>query len=174
MFNLFAPRPKPPMRPDQAPQRDLLQEAADDAMAVLHRADTTNGTLAALSGVLLTVIAAGVGLSDQDAVFPAPARIAMGTAAVLLAAVLVVLATAIWPHRGVGGRLSGVPHYAQCDPKQVAAELTATDRQAWTSERLVTLSQIAVRKHRRQRIALMLLAAAGLLLATAVIATVAA
>ena len=148
----------------------LAEAAATDAATDLARTDVTNTTLATLAGVLLTVLTAGAGLTTGDGSYPVLALAAMGAAAALLAAVLVVLATAMWPRRGGTG---GVPHYATLTPEQLATELATADPGRWHAERAVAKAKIASRKHTAQRLAGTGLAAAGVLLAVATIWTLA-
>ena len=146
----------------------LIEVAATDAATDLARTDTTNTTLATLAGVLLTVLTAGAGLTTGDGSYPASALVAMGAAAALLAAVLVVLATAMWPRRGGTG---GVPHYATHTPGSLFTELVTADPGRWHAERAVVKARIASRKHTAQRLAGAGLATAGILLALATILT---
>ena len=124
--------------------------------------------MAGMAGVLLTVMAAGAGLSSGDGAFPVPAQVAMGAAAAILATVLVTLAAAIWPrHGGIGG----VPHYAQRTGAQLAEEFTQADPVHWHAERAAAKAAITVRKHRHQRFAAAGLSLAGVLLAVATVIT---
>ncbi|SIO87454.1 hypothetical protein BQ8420_16575 [Nocardiopsis sp. JB363] len=152
------------------PDTALPEAAAADAATDLARTDATNTTLATLSGVLLTVLTAGAGLTTGDGSYPTLALVAMGTAAALLAAALVVLTTAMWPRRGGDG---GVPHYATHTPDTLLAELTESVTARWHAERAVAKARIATRKHIAQRVAGAALAAAGVLLAVATILTLA-
>lgn len=152
------------------PDTTLIEAAATDAATDLARTDTTNTTLATLAGVLLTVLTAGAGLTTGDGSYPTPALVAMGAAAALLAAVLVVLATAMWPRRGGNG---GVPHYAALSPEQLVTELTTVAPDRWHAERATAKAKIASRKHTAQRLAGAGLATAGILLALATIFTLA-
>lgn len=146
----------------------LVEAAATDAATDLARTDVTNTTLATLAGVLLTVLTAGAGLTTGDGSYPVLALAAMGAAAALLAGVLVVLATAMWPRRGGTG---GVPHYAALSPEQLATELATADPGRWHAERATAKAKIASRKHIAQRLAGAGLATAGILLALATILT---
>ncbi|WP_160050094.1 MULTISPECIES: hypothetical protein [unclassified Nocardiopsis] len=157
-----------PQKASTAQAVALTEAAAADAAVDLGRTDATNTTLATLAGVVLTVLTAGAGLTTGDGAYPTPALVAMGGAAALLAAVLVVLATAMWPRRGGTG---GVPHYATLTPRQLTEELAADTPARWHAERAVAKARIAVRRHTAQRLAAALLAGAGLLLALATILT---
>lgn len=148
----------------------LVEAAAADAAQDLARTDTSNTTLATLAGVLLTVLTAGAGITSGDGSYPTAALAAMGVAAALLAAVLAILATAMWPRRGGTG---GVPHYAAHTPDELATELATADPGRWHAKRAVAKARIASRKHLAQRLAGVGLAAAGLLLAAATILTLA-
>jgi hypothetical protein len=163
---------EPPATDDTAsgPDTTLVEAAAADAAADLARTDVTNTTLATLAGVLLTILVAGAGLTTGDGSYPTVALASMGGAAALLAAVLVVLAVAMWPRRGGTG---GVPYYATRTASQLAAELATTDPARWHAERAVVKGRIAIRKHGAQRLAGAGLAVAGLLLAVATIWTLA-
>ena len=152
------------------PDTTLVEAAAEDAATDLARTDTTNTTLATLSGVLLTVLTAGAGITSGDGTYPTPALVAMGTAAVLLAGALVVLATALWPRAGGTG---GVPHYATQSPTRLHLQLGETCPGRWHAERAVAKARIASRKHTAQRIAATALAAAGVLVAVATVLTLA-
>lgn len=152
------------------PDTALIEAAAADAATDLGRTDTTNTTLATLAGVLLTVLTAGAGLTSGDGSYPGAALVAMGAAAALLAAVLVVLAVAMWPRRGGTG---GVPHYATLSPAELAHELAETGPARWHAERATVKASIATRKHIAQRLAGTGLATAGILLALATILTLA-
>ncbi|MFY7069042.1 hypothetical protein ACOQFV_24560 [Nocardiopsis changdeensis] len=168
-----APEPAPAPVAVPAPRTPveaiaLAEAAAADAVADLTRTDTSNAAMAGMAGVLLTVMAAGAGLSSGDGAFPAPAQVAMGAAAVVLSAVLVTLAAAIWPRHGGTG---GVPHYARRTAAQLAEEFTATDPVRWHAERAAAKAAIATRKHRHQRVAAAGLALAGVLLAAATVIT---
>lgn len=148
----------------------LVEAAATDAAVDLGRTDPANATLAATSGVVLTILVGAAGITSADTSVSAPALVAMGAAAVCLAGVLVVLAAASWPRRGGTG---GVPHYATRTPEQLVQELAEDTPARWHAERAVAKSKIACRRHTAQRWAWTLLAAAGLLLALAVILTLA-
>lgn len=165
------PAPAPAAAPAPRPSGEavaLAEAAAADAVADLTRTDTSNAAMAGMAGVLLTVMAAGAGLSSGDGAFPLPAQVAMGAAAVVLSAVLVTLAAAIWPrHSGTGG----VPHYAQRTAEQLAEEFTAADPVRWHADRATAKAAIAVRKHRHQRVAAAGLSVAGVLLAVATVIT---
>ncbi|HLU96333.1 MAG TPA: Pycsar system effector family protein [Thermobifida alba] len=166
---MFGRRPRRPVPAAEQAAPTVLDRAAEDAQTVLQRTDTVNSTLATMSGVLLTVMAAGSGLADGDGTYPTAALWTMGAAAAVLAAVLVVLAGAMWPRRGGRG---GVPHYATLTPAQVQRELAGAHPTTWQAERVAVLSRIAVRKHRAQRAAVTGLALGGLLLAASVLLTV--
>lgn len=159
------PAPGPP-----AEAVALAEAAAADAVADLTRTDTSNAAMAGMAGVLLTVMAAGAGLSSGDGAFPVAAQVAMGAAAVILSAVLVTLAAAIWPRHGGTG---GVPHYARRTADQLAEEFTAADPVRWHAERATAKARIATRKHHHhhQRFAAAGLAVAGVLLAMATVIT---
>ena len=148
----------------------LAAAAAADASTDLARTDTANTTLATLSGVLLTVLTAGAGLTSGDGSYPVPALVAMGAAAVLLALALVVLTTALWPRAGGSG---GVPAYAAQSPARLHLQLGETCPGRWHAERAVAKARIATRKHTAQRVAAVALAAAGVLLAVATVLTLA-
>jgi len=165
-----APSESTPDHGVSVPDTTLVAAAAEDAATDLSRTDTTNTTLATLSGVLLTVLTAGAGLTSGDGTYPTPALVAMGAAAVLLAAALVVLTTALWPRAGGTG---GVPHYAVQTPARLQDVLTQTCPGRWHAERAVAKARIASRKHTAQRIAATALACAGVLLAVATILTLA-
>ncbi|MFC9090515.1 Pycsar system effector family protein [Nocardiopsis dassonvillei] len=153
-----------------SPPQTLIEAAAADATVDLGRTDPANATLAATAGVVLTILVGAAGITSADTSAPAPALVAMGAAAVCLAGVLVVLAAASWPRRGGTG---GVPHYATRTPAQLVQELAGDTSDRWYAERAVAKSRIACRRHTAQRWAWVLLAAAGLLLALAVILTLA-
>ncbi|GAA1463467.1 hypothetical protein NE857_33895 (plasmid) [Nocardiopsis exhalans] len=163
-----------PRRHVEAVPATLAEAAAADATTDLARTDTSNAALAGLSGVLLTILVAGAGLTSADGGFPVVAQAAMGAAAAVLAGVLVILAAAMWPrHGGVGG----VPHYARLTGTELADELAqaAADPAAearWHAERATAKARIAVRKHAHQRAAAAGLALAGVLLAVATIVTI--
>ncbi|MFE9247181.1 hypothetical protein [Nocardiopsis sp. NPDC006938] len=165
-----APDVVPGTPPESNTGSSLVEAAAADAAVDLSRTDTTNTTLSTLAGVLLTILVAGAGLTTGDGSYPTAALVAMGAASALLAAVLVVLTTAMWPRRGGTG---GVPHYATLTPAQVVDELATTDSAHWHAERAVAKATIASRKHTAQRLAGACLAAAGVLLAVATIWTLA-
>lgn len=166
-----APAPTPVVVPAPRSQVEavaLAEAAAADAVADLTRTDTSNAAMAGMAGVLLTVMAAGAGLTSADGAFPVPAQVAMGAAAVILSAVLVTLAAAIWPRHGGTG---GVPHYARRTSAQLAEEFTDTDPILWHAERATAKARIATRKHHHQRAAAAGLALAGVLLAVATVIT---
>lgn len=148
----------------------LAEAAAADAATDLARTDPANTTVATMSGVILTVLLAGAGITSGDGSYPIAALVAMGVAAASLSIVLVVFAVAMWPQRrGTGG----VPHYATLSPAELATELATADPALWHAERAVVKARIAARKHVAQRLAGVGLAAAGLLLAVATILTLA-
>lgn len=162
--------PVPRSAPDNPADTVLLEAAAADSATDLARTDVTNTTLASLSGVILTVLLAAVGLTTGDGSYPPLALVAMGAAAILLAAVLVVLAAAMWPRRGGTG---GVPHYATLTAAALEAELAVTTPARWYAERTVAKARIAVRRHTAQRVATTALAAAVSMLALAAILSLA-
>src|SRR5690606_41936453 len=110
---MFGRRPRRPVPAAEQAAPTVLDRAAEDAQTVLQRTDTVNSTLATMSGVLLTVMAAGSGLADGDGTYPTAALWTMGAAAAVPAAVLVVPARAMRPRRG---RRGGSPHYATLTP----------------------------------------------------------
>ncbi|MGW8527034.1 hypothetical protein [Nocardiopsis sp. NPDC055824] len=162
---------QPPVAPAFEPRPEaLVKAAAADAAVDLARTDSGNSTLATTSGVVLTILVGAAGLTTADASYPVPALVAIGAAAVCLTAVLVVLAAASWPRRGGTG---GVPYYAVRTPEQLVQDLAETAPVLWHAERAVVKSRIATRRHTAQRWGWVLLAAAGVLLTTATILTLA-
>src|SRR5690606_29756451 len=112
-------------------------------------------------------MAAGVGLTSGDGDFPMVSKVAMGAAAVILAAIMAALSAASWPRRRGSG---GVPYYRTLTPDALAAELEAAAPARWHAERAVVKAGIAHRRYRYQRVAEVGQAVAGALLAVAIIA----
>lgn len=149
-----------------------MRERAQEAEQVLARTDHTNAVLAALATALLVAGAAGIGFTGGDATLPTTGRVLMGAALLTVAAALLLLLAAIRPRHGVpGSALSGVPAYAQMSAGQLLVLETDQGRQAYFIERTRTVSRIAVSKHRQQRRAIALMAAAVAVMVIAVLVT---
>jgi hypothetical protein len=158
VFFLRRPPAAPPTAAPAPPGPDLLAEAAADAAATLTRADARSAAQGQVAGVLLGALLAAATLTGRSA--PPAALVAMALCgALLLGALGTILGTLTPSHRGTGG----VPYYAQLSAEQIRAELEGAEAAAYHAERVAVLSRIAVRRHRWQRLAalLVLLASAA-------------
>jgi hypothetical protein len=138
--------------------QDPIRRATSDVRAELTRVDAKAATLLTLAGTALTVALAVLARAH----LPGPAAACGWLTAAVIATAVTCLATAVRP--ALAGN-HGFVHYAQTPAERLRVELTADawtqvcDNQARDAEALVWLSQAAVRKYRRVRLAVDLLLA---------------
>lgn len=145
---------------------ELAATAAGEAQQHHGRADAKSGTLLAISGTGLTVGLAVMARTD----LPRPAAVCGWLALTLIGVAAVLLALAIRPD--LRGNHGIVRYAAARNRAEVLAALTAeVDAPGGAVDALYTASCTAVRKYKRQRLAVDLLVLAVVGIAAAVVWT---
>jgi pycsar effector protein len=132
-----------------------VAEATQNVRGELARVDSKAGTLLALAGTALSVVLAVLARTA----LPPAAAVAGWVTAGLIAAAVIVLASAIRPN--LNGD-HGFVHYAQITPQQLGDEFAMLDdrqRTAVLVDMLGQLSRAAYVKYRRVQVAVDLLLA---------------
>ncbi|MFD8992284.1 Pycsar system effector family protein [Streptomyces goshikiensis] len=142
-------------QPSTTPAADTtsarLLQARADVIAEMGRTDAKASGLLTVLGIPLAVLIAAVPGHD----LPVAATVLVGLGVAGLAAAMVLVLAILLPRLGGDARGSFI-HWATCTPEEVTADL-AVDRSV---ERLVALSEFAVKKMRSLRVAILTTAGA--------------